>query len=144
MADEARIQSSLQITKRSEDGAIVFIDHQTRPAAFTADVTGSSGPYGGTRTVTETGEAVDLTDVGTPGLCRIMNQSESYYLMVGVHDGTSFFPLLELLPGESFCFRLHRFLGVEYVGTGTPADANSLWLQSVGGGVPALIEVFPV
>lgn len=142
MADEARITSSLGIRKASGDGSLQY---QSLPQSFTADVTGNMGPTPGALTVPTTGVTVDLSELTYPGLCRVMNLEDAdatTYVVMGTHDGTSFHPLMELLPGESYVFRLYRYLGAEFVGTGTNTDANTLRLMSVGGVSNVVVEAF--
>lgn len=127
MSNEARIQSSLQIK-------VDNVDYQSRPTAFQADVSVGRGPTPGTVLVdSSTATAISLSVLTTPGLCKIHNLSETGYVVVGIHDGTSFFPCMEFLAGECFVFRLPRHLGDEFVGSGTPSDVNTLRALSFGG-----------
>lgn len=142
MASEARVTSSLTVLKRS--GAVTVIDYQSRPAAFTADVSGTKGPTPGSLAVPTTGVDVDLSQLGVYGLCRIMNQDGTNSLKVGLSDGSTFHPMLKLKPGESFVVRLDPDLGQEYTdtGTGTTSVVNQLHLKAEGAAVAALVEVF--
>lgn len=140
MANEIQVTSSLVVVKNN-------LQYQSRPAAFVADMAGGKGPTPGALTADEYGTTVDLSQLTTPGLCRVANLDDddsTAHLLVGVYDGASFFPLIELLPGESYVFRLWRHLGQEFTGTstGTPSDANQLRLMGVGGEVTALVEAF--
>lgn len=136
MANEANIRTSLQIRK----GNVVY---QSQPTGFAADITGTAkGPTPGAISVAVTGTNVDLSQLTTPGLCRIQNLDETNYITVGIYDGVSFFPLMELLPDESFVIRLFRFIGDEYVGTGTPADVNYLRIKADTAACVALVEAF--
>lgn len=132
MSNEARVTGSLRIRKGNTD-------YQSRPTAFAADVAGTKGPSPGTITITTTGTDINLSQVGLPGLCYIQNLDETNYVVVGVYDGTSFFPLLELLPGEGYPLRLYRYIGTEFIGTGTPADVNTLRIKAFV--APCLVKV---
>ena len=138
MANEAVVRTSLQI----KDGTLFY---QSQPTAFVADVSTGLGPTPGLVTVPVTGVSVSLAALTTPGFAFIQNLDATNFIMVGVYDGTSFFPLLELLPGECYVVRLCRHLGDEFVGTGTPADANALRLMADplgGASCYARVEVF--
>lgn len=138
MASEATVGCGLQIRVGS-------IEYRALPSQFRADVAEGTGPVPGELTVTYAGKDVDLSGITTPGLCRIQNRSTTEYVLVGVHDGASFFPLLELLPGESYVMRLTRHLGDEFTGTGTgtPSDVNVLHLKVTGStSARVLVEVF--
>ena len=140
MADEAVVHSSLQIQASSGT-----LNYRSNPSAFIADVDGSKGPTPGAITVAITGTSISLAELTTPGFCRVQNLDDTdstNYVLLGIYDGASFFPLMELLPGEFFVFRLWREFGSEFVGTGTPADNNVLRAMAVGGAVDLLVEAF--
>lgn len=139
MANEATIRSSLLIRKGS-----VF--YQSQPTAFLADVTGTKGPVPGAITVDNEGTDVDFSELTTPGLCRFQNLSSSGHLEVGIWDPQTFvfYPLLELLAGESYIVRLSRNLQEQYAntGTGTSAAENRVRIKGHQGATVALIEAF--
>lgn len=139
MANEARLQVSLQIRNGTQN-------YQSRPSAFAADVSSPGGPSPGQITATEEGTDVDLSELTTPGLCRIMNLDATNYVEYGIREPAtlSFYPLGELLPGESFVLRLSRNLGEEYVGTGTgtSASTNFLHFKANGDSCRVLVEAF--
>lgn len=118
MADEARIVSSLQIISGK-------VDYQSKPTSFTADVAGEKGPSPGAVSVLGTGTDIDFSQLEDPGLCRIQNLDDDNYLTYGIWDPelSKFYPLGELLPGETFVLRLSRLLQEE-VGTGTGTDSE--------------------
>jgi len=91
---------------------------------------------------------VDFSQLTTPGLCRVMNQDATNYYEIGIWDpdNSKFFPMLEVLPGESFVVRLARSLQEEFqTGTGTTGEAvNRLRVKANGASVEALIEAFEV
>lgn len=140
MANEARVNSGLQIT-------LGELQYRSNPTAFLADVSGSGGPTPGTITVTNAGTDVDLSEITTPGLCRIQNLSSDYEVEVGVWnaDQSEFYPLLALLPGETFVMRLSASLNQEYesTGTGTSAELNTLRIKVLTGETAkVLVEAF--
>lgn len=141
MADEATIRASLQIDSGN-------LSYSSKPTAFQADVAGSKGPVPGAITVSVDGTDVDLSELTTPGLCRIMNLDDTNYVTVGIYDtsATEFYPLLELLPGETFVFRLSRVVGleVEAPGTGTYAGATSMRVRANTAPCNVLVEAFEV
>lgn len=145
MANEATIRSALQIRK-AVDGLVVM-DYQSRPAAFQADVDDTKGPLPGAMTVGILGKDVDLSELETPGLCRIMNQDDENFVEYGIRDPETdfFYPLGELLPGESYVLRLSRNLEQEYIGTGTgtsPGMTNKLHLKANTAPCVVLVEAF--
>jgi len=140
MANEIRVQSSLTILAGN-------IDYSSRPTAFIATMTGRKGPVPGAITVAILGTDVDLSGLTTPGVCRLMNLDTTNYVEVGVwdNDGDEFFPLFELLPGESYVVRLSRMLGWEYgdVGTGTTGGkVNTLRLRANTTPCVVVVEAF--
>lgn len=116
MTREIRFNYGLQIDKDNL---------HYRPAAiqFSADMDTASGPTPGVITATTHGTTVSFAGITTPGVCTITNLDATNYVEVGIWDGASFFPLMEVLPGESWPLRLSRFLGSEY-GTSTPGTAT--------------------
>lgn len=145
MANEANITCSLTIQKQDGSGRML-IDYNGRPASFRADVTGTKGPCVGSIRVALAGTDVDLSELTTPGLCRIQNQDATNFVEYGIREpGTNtFYPLGEILPGESYVLRLSRNLQEEYVGTGTGTSAptNFLHLKANTAACNVLIEVF--
>lgn len=140
MADEARIVSSLQIK-------VGKIDYRSSPTAFTADVSAQKGPSPGAITVSPSGTDVDLSQLDDPGLCRIMNIDDDNYVTFGIWDPemSKFYPVGELLPGESFVLRLSRLLQEE-VGTGTGtvggASTNTLRFYAQASNSFVVVEAF--
>lgn len=135
MANEARVGSSLIIRKVS--GSATLIDYRSPgPGSFQVTVSGSKGPTPGALTVDVTGEDVGFTELTTPGLCVIKNLSADYHVEWGVHDGSLFHPVGEVLPGEVYVIRLSRNLGEEHTepGTGTTGVVNSFYVRCGGTG----------
>lgn len=141
MANEATIRTSL-IIKSGE------LDYGSKPTAFNADVAGSKGPSPGAITVATTGTDVDLSELSSPSLCRLMNLDGTNYVTVGVWDpeNSLFFPSLELLPGETYIVRLSRFLQWEFgTGTGTSgSETNTLRMYADTAACDVLVEAFEI
>jgi len=147
MANEATIRSSLNIRKQS--GAITVIDFKGSGVdSFTATVTGTKGPVPGAIAATVVGVDVDFSELTQPGLCKVSNMDDTNYVTLGIWDPeiAKFFPLMEILPGESYSLRLSRLLGGE-LGTGsgtTGPDTNTMRIKSSTGTVNVIIEAFEV
>jgi hypothetical protein len=139
MADEARITSGLSIRKGG-------LEYQSRPSSFLADVTGTKGPVPGAFTASLDGTDVDLSELDQPGLCRMMNLDDTNYVQVGIWepDTSLFYPLMELLPGETFPLRLARDLGQQFEGTGTGTGITNatLRVKAFGAACVVIVEAF--
>ena len=139
MADEATVQCSLQIKKGN-------LTYRSNPTAFRADVATAKGPSPGAFTASTDGTSVDLTALTQPALCRIQNIDATNFVEVGIWDTEAalFFPLMELLPGESYVIRLSRNIEEEYVGTGTGTSAatNRLRIKANTAACIVLVEAF--
>lgn len=139
MANEAVINSTLQINKGN-------LSYLGRPTSFTATVTGTKGPTPGAISATLAGTQVDLSELTQPGLCRIMNLDATNFVEYGIWDteNSVFFPLGELLPGESYVLRLSRNIQEEYTGTGTgtTAPTNKLMFKANTAACVVLVEAF--
>lgn len=139
MANEATVQSGLTIRRGNQT-------HQTQPNSFRADVSGLGGPTPGTISVPTAGVDVDFSKLTTPGLCRIQNLDTTNYITYGIWDpnGYIFYPLGEVLPGESYVIRLSRIIQSELVGTGygTDTDVNRLRIIANTAACMVLIEAF--
>lgn len=135
MANEATIRASLQIKKDS-------LDYRSNPTTFNATVNTTKGATPGGITATVAGVVIDLSALSTPGFCRIHNLDDSNFVTFGVYDGVSFFPLLELLPGEFQVIRLSRYVNLEFVGTGTNADTNQFMVRADTADCEVNVEAF--
>jgi hypothetical protein len=79
-----------------------------------------------------------------------MNTSATGYVEYGPYDADThtFYPLGELLPGETYPLRLSRFLGREVGGTGTGTGTGTggsevkLMLRAVVNPAVCLVEAF--
>lgn len=118
MANEADIRMSLTIESST-------LKYRSHPTNFRANVTGRKGPTPGAIRALPgpAGTEVDLSELTTPGFVVIYNLSDTYYVEWGVYNGTTFFPVGEVLPGEIYVFRFSRRLNQGYVGTGTGTDS---------------------
>ena len=134
MANEARIQIGLTIKK----GNLNYVLPST---AYTATITTDDpkGPVPGALTVTTAGVDVDFSELVTPGLCKITNLDDTNFVSYGVYDGANFHYLGEMLPGETYVFRISRYLG----GTdpGTSGD-NTFRLQANTASCIVQVEAF--
>lgn len=121
MANEGRLTSQLTIQKRDTTTGLLTIDYRHGGGSFTFDVSGSVGPTPGSFTVSTSGTDVDLSKLTTPGVARFVNQDPTNYVVWGPYDPDTdvFYPIGELLPGEGYALRLHRFFLRESTGTGT-------------------------
>lgn len=139
MADEASIRCSLQIINSP-------LEYGSKPTQFNADVSGIKGPSPGAVAVSTAGTDIDLSELTTPGLCRIMNLDATNYVEFGIWDpeGSKFYPLGEILAGETYVLRLSRNLQEEFgTGTGTTGDdTNRLRFKADTAAVDVLVEAF--
>ena len=150
MANEITVQSSLIIKKGN-------LDYQSRPTSFRADLVTAvpKGPVPGAIEALWDGTDVSFSQLVDPGLCRLGNlgrtdgvvDTNAYY-EYGIREPATntFYPLGEVLPGESFVIRLTRNLLEEYqgTGTGTSAPTNFFHVKSSSDhfSVIALVEAF--
>lgn len=135
MSNEAQISSSLRILKGN-------LQYQSIPTSFRADVTGTKGPTPGSIAVSTAGTDVDLSELSTPGLCRLRNLDSANYVTWGIYDGAYFFPLGEILAGESYVIRLSRVLGSESPGTAGTGAGNRLRVMADTADCVVAVEAF--
>lgn len=146
MQGTAQVRSSLVVTGVSNSATGAVQVYQSQPTLFTSPITGNAGPSPGQVTATPAGVIVSLaalTSLG--GLCQIVNQEFPYgtslpsgtasgnWIEVGawIASSSRFYPILEVLPQESYIVRLSRILGkYEGTGTGTLGSGVSLMLKS--------------
>lgn len=147
MANEANLTCSLSIQKQDGSGRLL-IDYNGRPSNFRADVTGTKGPCVGAIRVPTAGVDVNFSELTTPGLCRLHNQDATNFVEYGIREPATgfFYPLGEILPGESYILRLSRNLQEEYTntGTGTSAPTNFFHLKANTAACNVLVEAFEV
>lgn len=139
MALEATINSALIINS----GNLVY---HSQPNLFRADLSTPSGPSPGAIQTPTTGVVVDFEQLTTPGLARLMNLDSVNYVEYGVYDPATdvFYPLGEILPGETYVVRFSRNLRESYLGTGTSTSppTKAFMLKSTGGTCTVLVEAF--
>jgi hypothetical protein len=138
VAREIQVRSSLQINNGNTN-------YLSQPVSFLANQETAGGPTPGMVAIAGTGAgtSITLSALARPGLCRIQNLDATNFVQVGVWDGTNFFPMIELLPGESYVVRLARDLNEEYgTGTGTTSGVvNALRAKASGVGPGASINL---
>jgi hypothetical protein len=136
MANEARVTSALSIQRDN-------LNYNVQ-GTFLADVSMSKGPRPGGVTVNADGIDIDFGTLVIPSLCRIAHVDGTDRIEYGIRAGTTWYPVGELLPGESYVLRLSRNLGEQgyTTGTGTTGTIHSLHLRSTGGVCEATVEAF--
>lgn len=126
MSNEISISQEVRIKKDNLNESV--------SARFQADMVGDAGgPTPGQIDVPVDGIAVDFIVLDTVGICVITNLDLLNYVTVGIKDlGTNrFYPIDEILAGETWSRRLSRKLGKQYYGTGTGTGSdNVLWLDA--------------
>lgn len=141
MTNEGRYTGSLRIKKDN-------LDHRSFPTSFLFDVAGSKGPTPGAITAAVAGTDVDLTELTTPAFCRISNLDTSNFVEYGIWDpeGSTFYPLGEVGPGEFYVIKLSRNLQEEYgTGTGTTgASTNRLRIKADTAACNVVVDAFEV
>jgi len=109
------------------------------------------GPTPGVVTVPVDGTDVDLSRLNQlGGFCRIQNLDATNFITVGVADPANgeFYPIMDILPGETYPLRLSRFLGCRYpilgtgTGTGTAGADVMLHIRADTAECDALVEAF--
>lgn len=143
MSQESQVQTSLRIKK----GNLLY---QSQPNAFNADVAGTNGPSPGAVTIATKPTSISFAQLNTMGgLCRIMNIDTTNFVTWGILDSVThhFYPLGEMLPGETYVLRLSRKLGTEYgTGAGTGTDVvgtgDTLAFKADNAQVVVLVEAF--
>jgi hypothetical protein len=138
MSDEINVSIDIRVKKDNLD------EHIT--ARFTADMDGDEGGVTpGQITVPTTGIAVDFSELTQAGVCTIQNLDQTNYVTIGVKDtGTNrFYPLDEILPGETWARRISRKLGKQFFGTGTGTGTdNVLWLDADTAACRVVVKCF--
>lgn len=139
MSGEARVRSTLQIVNGN-------LKYQPKSVSFNPDVAGTKGPVPGAIAVTTAGTDVDFGELTTPALCKITNLDSTNFVEYGIWDpeGNTFYPLGELLAGESYVLRLSRNLQEEFgTASGTiGANTNRLRLKADAATLNASVEAF--
>ncbi len=139
MSNEASIRSGMTIR-------VGNLYYESKPQAFTGTVTGTKGPSPGALTIPPGGKIVSFEELSTPGYCRLMNMDLTNFVEWGVYDPALdiFYPIGEILPGETYVIRLSRNIQEEYegTGTGTTQPANYFFMKANVADVNVLVEAF--
>jgi len=125
MANEVTVRNALII--RNDN-----LNYSSNPTTFRANMSGSKGAAPGAFSAGVDGTDVDLSQFSRPGFCWIQNLDDTNYVEVGIHDGSTFYPLMEVQPGEFYIFRISRNIGVEETipGTGTSGVVGHLCIRA--------------
>lgn len=117
MANEGQFYSYFTVNKSN-------VNFRAYPTSFNVDVTSDGkGPSPGAVTATVAGVNVSLSELTTPGLCRIRNLGTNT-VHYGIHDGTNFFPFGEVRGGCHVDFILSSFFGDALADTGTADEGD--------------------
>lgn len=125
MSNEATVRTGIQIIV----GGLIY-----RPptASFNVNVSAAKGPTPGLVVVPILGIDVDLSELTTPGLCRITNYDTTNFVTIGLGDSVTneFYPIDEIGPGESYVRKFSRYLGgdLDTLTTGTGSGTKTLRL----------------
>lgn len=132
MSNEATIHTSLQISNSTSG-----FKYRSYPTGYNDDVTGSKGPTPGAIACSTGGTDVDLSELTTPGWCRIENLDPTNYITVGIWDGLTFHEFGEVGPNEFWVIKLSRLVG-DAVGT----DYGNLRIKADTATCNVLVEAF--
>ena len=146
MANEVRVTAGLLVNKPP-------LSYQSLPQSWQGNLSVARGPSPGVIKATYQGTNVDFSQLTLPGYGRIMNldptDGTGVPITYGVYaaDINRFLPIHEVLPGETYPFRISRHLHAEEYTTGTgsfPEPGNRLQIRSESPthNVQVLIEVF--
>lgn len=147
MANEITVNSNMTIRGTAANNN-ASLQHTTNPTQFRGNILGNNGPYPGSLLATPAGLDVSFAQAAAgsfPGYCRLQNLDPTNFVTYGIWNGADFYPLGELLPGESYVIRLSRQLGFDYAaGTGTsPAGSGfTLRLRADTANCRCLVEAF--
>lgn len=139
MANEIRVQAGLMITLPSGSSSQQY---NSIPNQLTDSITTVGGPTPGTITVSTTGTDVDLSELTDPGWCRIQNLDTTNFVMIGVYDGATYMPLMELAAEQFVIFKIYRELGREFAGTGSSAGGNTMRIRADTAPCKVKVEAF--
>lgn len=108
MANEWTFRLSGQLKSSTNNNAF-----NSSPAfqSFQPNFAGTNGPTPGSVSIATAGTQIVLTALSAQGgWCLLANLDLTNYVTMGVYNGSTFFPMLELLPGEFKWVRLSRTL----------------------------------
>jgi hypothetical protein len=126
MANEATVNSSLSVVRGN-------LHYQSQPSAFRADVATTRGAAPGGVTINTTGVDIDFGSLVGPSLCRIMHVGTTGIVEYGKKAGGTFYPLGEMLAGETYVLRLSRNL---------EASSQTFHFKASAATIEVLIEAF--
>lgn len=139
MANEATVLASVRIIRGN-------LRYQNQPTSFQVDVDTTVGPSPGAIAVPTDGVDVYFDQISEPGICVIRNLDQDNYVEVGIKDPQTdtFYPMIEVGPGETWPMKLSRNLGEQYAGsgTGTTAPENYLRLKANGASCIVIVDAF--
>ena len=136
MANEANYRCELNIFKGN-------LNFRSNPNDFSEDVVVGKGPSPGAVTISTAGTVVNLSELDSPGLVRIINLDDTNFVEFGIYDGSSFWPLGEVLAGRGCLFRFSRNLGNQFgAGTGTVGPIGSFMVKADTAACDVIIEAF--
>jgi len=116
MAREITINCQLRVSKGNLQWPGLGI------TTFQPTLYGSIGPIPGAFTVSLGGTDINLSNLNTlGGVGQIINYDTVNTVTYGIKDGTTqkFYPLHDVLPGESYVFRISQYLHEIYPTSGT-------------------------
>lgn len=127
MAGTISVQSSIQVTNSP-------LNYSSNPRSFSAVQNNIGGPIPGTVTAVTTGTGVQLTLSGltTPGMLFIQNLDSTNYVTLGIVVSGTFYPVVEIQPGEFYVFRMSR----------TILSAATLWVLANTASCKVLVQAF--
>lgn len=136
MANQVRFNATLEILSGN-------LKYRSYPNSFQGTITGAKGPCPGALTCSTAGTVVDLTEIATPGFGVIYNEDDTNFVTVGIWDGTEFYPLMEVGPGEIYPLKFSRYLESSLgVGTGTFTGTYRLMVKADTAACNVFVGVF--
>jgi len=134
MANEIQARVSLFVSADN-------VRYQSPQQAFNVTMTGRKGPTPALVEATTNGTDVNLSLLDTPGMCEVINQDSSNYITLGRWDSTTstFYPFMEVGPGENYIWKLPRDINDEYSGTGTGTGSNTSTLRIKAANAPCSV-----
>jgi hypothetical protein len=134
MSNEITAQISISISK-------LPLSFKNQPTSFKMNLGGSYGPTPGSVLCATTGTDISLSGVTMGGICLIQNLDATNFVTFGIHDGTIFTPIGELLANDPPAFlRLSRHLLTGWLGT---SGGSTLRIYADTAAVNVLVQAFP-
>lgn len=101
MANEITVNASLNVNNFNQL-------YQSSPSVVRANQVNNNGPTPGAVVVLTSGVIISLAALVLPGYAQLHNLDRTNYVEYGLHDGSTFRPFGELLPGDIAVFRFSR------------------------------------